>query len=206
MFERKSGKYSRSMAADSVLFSGAVLGFSIAAPVGPIGLLCIDQSLRRGRRAGFACGLGAAAADFLYGILAAFGAGSFVYALQAYEVPLRWTGALFLLWIAFGLVRASSPSASAKAGGFLTTFVLTLSNPMTILSFAAALSAVGLRNLQGVGSAIEFVIGVFVGSALWWLLLSAIAGSFRIDEPRRVWINRVSAVVIAGFAINAVWR
>jgi threonine/homoserine/homoserine lactone efflux protein len=190
------------MPPDSVLYSGAILGFSIAAPVGPIGLLCIDQSLRRGRRAGFVCGLGAAAADFLYGILAAFGAGSFLYALQSYEAPLRWTGALFLLWIAISLLRPTSPQV-APTGGFLTTFALTLSNPLTILSFVAALSAVGVRNLQGTVQAISFVIGVFLGSAAWWLMLSTIAGSLRIDEAKRLWINRASAFVIACFALKA---
>src|SRR5271157_2132675 len=127
-----------------LLWQGAVLGFSIAAPVGPIGALAINRTLRDGRAAGLATGLGAASADSVYGAAAACGLAALAGPLASATVWLRWAGGLFLvcygirLVAARGRARAAAP-ARARDGAFLSAFLLTLANPMTILAFAALL-------------------------------------------------------------------
>ncbi|AVS73099.1 LysE family transporter, partial [Paracidovorax cattleyae] len=131
-----------------IFLSSMAIGLSIAAPVGPIGLLVIQRSLNTGPRAGLATGLGAAAADGIYGAVGAFGVHGLVDTLVAVRVPLALAGAAFLLWMAWRIVRAPAPAASAAAPEsaglwrhFTGTFLLTLSNPATILSFVAIFGA-----------------------------------------------------------------
>ena len=169
---------------------GAILGFSIAAPVGPIGVLCIRRTLAAGRWPGFLCGLGAASADAVYGLLAALGM-SFVGG--------RWmhlAGGLFLCYLGVRLFL-SRPAAGEVSGGFAATFALTLANPMTILSFAAMFA--GLRT----SSPALLVAGVFAGSCTWWLLLSTAASLLHLDAAKMRWVNRASGVLVAGFGLVA---
>jgi len=161
-----------------VFVSALLIGVSIAAPVGPIGLLTIQRSLEQGPRAGLATGLGAAAADAVYGAIGAYGVSVFIGVLVAARVPQAVAGAAFLLWMAWGLVRrppADTAAPSAAAGTlwqyFASTFALTLSNPATILSFIAVFGALA-QPLQAASPAL-MIAGVLAGSALWWLLLSA---------------------------------
>lgn len=196
----------------SQLARGLVLGFSIAAPVGPIGLLCIRRTLGHGRSAGFAAGLGAAVADSLYACVAGFGLTAVSNALVAGRGPLRLVGGAFLVYLGFRAFR-STPRDDAEANGgrslgkaFASTFVLTITNPATILSFVAAFAALGLgQKTEGYGAAVSLVAGVFVGSAAWWLGLSQGVGLFRRRVSSRVlvWINRGSGVVILGFGVAA---
>lgn len=185
-----------------------VIGVSIAAPVGPIGLLTIQRSLEHGPRAGLATGLGAAVADAVYGAVGAFGVAWLVNALVAARVPLALFGAAFLLWMAWKLLRAplaDHAAAARPAAGlaqyFAGTFVLTLSNPATIFSFIAIFGAMAGR--APVTSPWLMVLGVLVGSALWWLLLSGIVGRLRerFDAQWRRRVNVVSAAVLAAFAL-----
>jgi threonine/homoserine/homoserine lactone efflux protein len=200
--------------ADGALFAQSLLiGLSIAAPVGPIGLLVIQRTLQRGSLVGLTTGLGAAAADALYGAVGAFGVSWLIDALVGARVPLAWGGGAFLLWLAWHIWRAPPAAAVAQAGAgagllscFAGTFVLTLSNPATIFSFIAVFGALGAR-LQ-VGSPWTMVAGVLVGSALWWLLLSALVGRLRsrFDARARAWVNRVSALLLAGIALWPLWQ
>ncbi|GAP34322.1 LysE family translocator [Piscinibacter sakaiensis] len=190
-------------------FAAALLiGLSIAAPVGPIGLLTIQRSLEHGPRAGLATGLGAAAADAVYGALGAYGVSGLVRVLVAARVPLALFGAGFLLWMAWGLVRAPAagrvaPAAPARNGWqyFAGTFVLTLSNPATIVSFIAIFGALAGRG--ALASPGLLVLGVFAGSALWWLALSSAVGRLRerFDARWRRRVDLASAGVLAGFAL-----
>lgn len=186
-----------------------LIGLSIAAPVGPIGLLTIQRSLEQGARAGFFTGLGAAVADAAYGAVGAFGVSWLIHSLTALRVPLAVGGAAFLLWMAWGLVRARPEAVQARSGlaggsdwrNFGGTFLLTLANPATIISFIAvfgAMSAAGTRMEPA-----TLVLGVFLGSALWWLFLSSAVGSLRerFDARWRYRIGLVSAAVLAGFAL-----
>jgi putative LysE/RhtB family amino acid efflux pump len=179
------------------LAKGLWLGFCIAAPVGPIGTLVLKRSLTSGFRAGLACGLGAALADLCYGILAAAG----IHFAAAYARPLAIAGGLLLLWLAWKSWQETSPSAEIKPRkGYLrnvaATFLLTLSNPMTILVFAAMIASAGSRSPGW------FVIGVFSGSMLWWLTLSGAASSLTpYIAVRGVVLNRIAAITLAAFGL-----
>ena len=185
-----------------------VIGISIAAPVGPIGLLTIQRSLDHGSGAGLATGLGAAAADAVYGAIGAYGVSWLIDALVVARVPLALFGSAFLLWMAWGLVSTSAAQSAAAAAParngwqyFATTFLLTLSNPATILSFVAVFGTLAGRS--GVDAPGTMVLGVLVGSALWWLFLATAVGRLRtrFDSAWRLRINLASASVLAGFAL-----
>ncbi|MBX3645962.1 MAG: LysE family transporter [Rubrivivax sp.] len=192
----------------SVFLSSLLVGLSIAAPVGPIGLLTIQRSLEHGPRAGLATGLGAAAADAVYGAIGAYGVSWLVNALVAARMPLALAGGAVLLFMAWQLLRAplaerAAATAPARDGWhyFAGTFALTLSNPATIFSFIAIFGTLGAR-LAG-GSPWTLVAGVLLGSALWWLLLSAGVARLRsrFDARAQTWVNRASALLLAGFAL-----
>ena len=193
---------------EAALFAQSLLiGLSIAAPVGPIGLLVIQRTLQRGARVGLATGLGAAVADALYGAVGAFGVSWVIDALVGARVPLALGGGAFLLWLAWRTWRAAPATQAAQAGGgglvasFAGTFVLTLSNPATIFSFIAVFGTLGAR-LAG-GSPWTMIAGVLAGSALWWLLLSTGVARLRsrFDARAQAWVNRGSALLLAGFAL-----
>ena len=195
----------------TLLLRGLAIGFSIAAPVGPIGVLCIRRTLAEGRASGLASGLGAATADALYGCIAGFGL-TFLSALLLEQADgLRLAGGGFLCYLGFRTLRArpAADGAPARRGGligsFASTLLLTLTNPLTILSFAAIFAGLGLGAGEGYASATTLVVGVFTGSALWWLtLVGAIARlRARVGLRALTWINRGSGVVVLAFGIAA---
>lgn len=192
------------------LIKGLVLGFSIAAPVGPIGVLCIRRTLAGGMARGFVCGLGTATADALYGLVAAFGFTALMATLVEQQFYLRLICGGFLCYLGCAAFRAAPavPGAAAGepglAGGFLSSFILTLTNPMTILSFAAVFAGLGLGEAgPDYLAAGVLVLGVFCGSLLWWLVLSFTVARLRpcLDRERVKWVNRLSGLVIFGFGI-----
>jgi threonine/homoserine/homoserine lactone efflux protein len=186
----------------------ALVGLLIAAPVGPIGLLTIRRTLEQGRAAGLATGLGAACADALYGAVGAYGVSLVIEALLQARLPLGLGGGALLMWLAWkGWHAPLAEEAAAAPGGaqllasFLGTFVLTLSNPATILSFLAVFASLaGDRQVQAPGL---MVAGVWLGSAAWWLLLTALVGRIghRLDNRWRLRIQRGSSWLLAGFAL-----
>ncbi len=194
----------------SIFFRGCVLGFSIAAPVGPIGVLCINRTLTRGALIGFASGLGAACADAVYGALAVSGISAVTNLFASAALILRVLGGAYLLWLAYSIWRSppqdkevsATATESTIAGAFASTFALTLTNPMTILSFAAIVSAIGIDAGKEMSSALFLIAGVFFGSALWWLILSGCTGMVanRLSGRLLSNINRISAGMIGAFA------
>lgn len=195
------------------LVKGLVIGFSIAAPVGPIGMLCIRRTLGDGRVAGLLSGLGAATADAIYGCIPGFGVVFVSTILLTQQVWLRLVGGVFLCYLgartflASPEERISATNPLGLAGIYLSTFFLTLTNPMTIISFAAIFAALGVGNTSGSYiSAVTLVVGVFVGSALWWLILSSIVSLFRskLKPGWLKWVNRLSGLVILGFGVLAI--
>ena len=198
---------------DIALFlRGLAMGFSIAAPVGPIGVLCIRRTLAEGRISGLVSGLGAATADAVYGCIAGFGLTFVSNFLVSRQMWLQIAGGLFLCFLGARTFLAKPAEQSARAGGrglfgtYASTFFLTLTNPMTILSFAAIFAGLGLAASDGsYASAGMLVLGVFIGSALWWLLLSGGVGLFRekLGTGALLWINRFSGVIITGFGVLA---
>ena len=196
----------------SFFFRGLVIGFSIAAPVGPIGVLCIRRTLAEGRASGLISGLGAATADALYGCIAGFGLTFLSNLLIQHQVWIRVIGGLFLCTLGLRTFAAgpAKESASVKGGGLAgsygSTFFLTLTNPMTILSFAAIFAGLGLGSIGGnyLSSGV-LVLGVFTGSALWWLILSGLVGMLgKMLSPKGMrWVNRISGIIILGFGLLA---
>jgi threonine/homoserine/homoserine lactone efflux protein len=191
-----------------LFFKSALIGLSIAAPVGPIGLLCIQRTLDHGPRTGLATGLGAAVADAVYGAIGAFGVTAVINAMTGARDILGLGGAIFLMWMAWAAWRSADPKQAASTSqgivgwhAFLGTFVLTISNPTTILAFIAVFSALAgsfKSNSPGL-----MVVGVFFGSVAWWLILVSLVGRFRARlEMRHLRaIRRGSAVLLAGFAV-----
>ena len=189
-----------------------MIGFSIAAPVGPIGVLCIRRTLAEGRITGLVSGLGAATADAIYGSIAGFGLAFISNFLVSQQVWLRLVGGAFLLYLGIRTLLAK-PSEQAAAthgsglpGAYASTFLLTLTNPITILSFVAIFAGLGLAGTAShYASAGVLVLGVFIGSAVWWFLLSGGVGLFRDKfNPRALlWVNRISGLIILGFGIFA---
>jgi len=192
--------------------SGLAIGFSIAAPVGPIGVLCVRRTLVEGRTSGFVSGLGAASADAIYGSIAAFGLTLISNFLITQQVWLRLIGGLFLCCLGLKtlLAKPAEQAATAKGNGligaYVSTFFLTLTNPMTIISFAAIFAGLGLASAGGdLRLAGVLVLGVFMGSALWWLILSGVVNVFRERFHLRGlrWVNRISGMIIIGFGFYA---
>jgi threonine/homoserine/homoserine lactone efflux protein len=194
------------------LLKGLLIGFSIAAPVGPIGVLCIRRTLAEGRAFGLVSGLGAATADAVYGCIAGFGLTFAADFLVGQQHWLRLAGGAFLCWLGLRTLRTKQPNEAATApgrgllGAYASTFFLTITNPVTILSFAAIFAGLGLADSGGdYASAAVLVAGVFAGSAAWWLLLSGGVGLFRerINQRALQWINRISGAMIVAFGILA---
>ena len=194
----------------SFFLKGLILGFSIAAPVGPIGVLCIRRTLAFGQLNGLLSGLGAATADAFYGAVAGFGITFISMLLISQQHWLAWVGGFYLLYLGIKILQSAPAQSNQKSvgknlvGAYLSTFILTLTNPVTILSFAAIFAGMGLAthhsNFQ---SAVALVLGVFVGSTLWWFTLNIITGLFRTrltDDALR-WINRISGLIICGFGV-----
>ena len=196
------------------LLEGAVLGFSIAAPVGPIALLCIRRTINRGFTEGIVSGLGAAAADTLYGAIVGFGLATLHEILLKMQMLLSILGGIFLIYLGIKTIFAkpatqSSDTAAGKglAGAFLSTFFLTLSNPLTILAFAAVVAALGLETGVDYATATSFVTGVFIGSAGWYVGLSALVSQLRtqMNEGMFRLINQISGIIILAFAVYILW-
>ena len=200
---------------DSTLFLKAlVIGLSIAAPVGPIGLLCIQRTLAHGRGIGFLSGLGAALADAFYGAIGALGVSAVIASMVAARVPLALGGSAFLAWMGVQLLRAPVATEARQAAdattplkATLSVFVLTLANPMTILSFVAVFASISTGHVAGhtlgASQAATMVLGVFLGSALWWLGLSTMVSSVRhrLSAKTMQSINRLSGAILLGFAV-----
>ncbi len=197
-----------------VFVRGLVIGFSIAAPVGPIGVLCIRRTLADGRAIGLAVGLGAAVADAMYGAVAGFGLTAISALLVRRQDLLRGVGGLFLCYLgARTFLAAPADRAARVAGGglvgaFTATFALTLANPATILSFVAVFAGFGVAAASW-RDATVLVAGVFLGSALWWLMLSGAVAALRsrFDQRALRWVNRLSGLVLFAFGVTALfWR
>lgn len=196
-----------------ILVKGILLGFSIAAPVGPIGVLCIRRTLSGGRATGFASGLGAATADAFYGSVAAFGLTIVSSFLISQQLWLRLVGGAFLIYLGARTLTAKTPGEVASANGegllgaYASTLALTLTNPLTIISFGAIFAGLGVVNSVGDYTlAATLVAGVFLGSALWWLILSGGVSLFRskFNMYSLRWVNRISGLIILGFGLLTV--
>jgi len=189
---------------------GLAFGFLLAATVGPMWMLCFRRTVASGALVGFASGMGIAIADALYGAVAAFGLTAVSGFLLGHQLWIGLAGAGFLVWLGVKalvakpapLDAAPAPATRGYAAAFFSTLGLTLANPPTILAFAAVFAGLGLVSEADYGAAALVVLGVFLGSALWWLILIAGTGALRrrIGPALARAINVVSGTTILGFA------
>lgn len=192
-----------------ILLKGIVMGFCIAAPVGPIGVLRIRRSVTNGRLTGFVSGLGAATADALYGFIAALGLTAVTLFLLEYRGSLQFFGGLFLVYIGYRLVRMPRKLSAAGpvetrtlASAYGSTLALTIANPATILSFIGIFAGLGIGTAAtGIAPGALLVTGVFLGSATWWLLLSTGASwlGAKLHPNRLHAVNVISGSIIIAF-------
>jgi threonine/homoserine/homoserine lactone efflux protein len=209
-----------------LLCKGLYLGFCVAVPVGPIGLICIRSGLVHGFRHCLSAGMGAACADAIYGIAATAGLGAAIMAYPQAAMAIKYIGALFLIYLGIGIIRGGTektegatssptsdtvepPPASARQpslpGLFRSTMLLTLANPMTITSFVGMFAACGLGDNIDAGKSSIVVAGVFLGSAAWWLILALLMVWIRARLKEQcnlgelVAVSRLSGVLITIF-------
>lgn len=192
----------------TLFLKGLAFGFLLAAAVGPMWVLCFRRTLASGALAGIASGMGIAVADGFYGAVAAFGLTAISGLLLGYRFWLGLAGAAFLLYLGIRTLAARPAQEKGEiqpqglAAAFLSTLGLTLTNPPTILAFAAIFAGLGLASSADYGAAALVVTGVFLGSAAWWLILAGAAARLRHRMGPRLarGINVASGVSILGFA------
>lgn len=193
-----------------LLLQGMIIGLVVAVPVGPLGLLCINRALVMGPWCGLLSGLGVATADALAAGIAALGISLVSSFFSAHQIAMRFIGGVFLCYLGFKIfntepIQQPAPNnVNGLLGAYVTTFLLTFSNPITILSFIAIYAGWGVESLSGhyLAAAI-LMMGVFIGSALWWIALFVGLTGFRDKFSLQVlwWIHRISGAVIAAFGV-----
>ena len=193
------------------LLKGMLVGLVIAVPAGPVGVLCIRRTLLNGRLVGFISGVGAATADAMFGIIAGFGLTFISDTLLGYQDWLRIAGAAYLLYIGVTALYFDPPTQSVEpkdpdtlVADFISTFALTITNPVTILAFLAIFAGIGFAGEEAtLGRAAIMVLGVWLGSLLWWAGLSTGAGVLRLSFQRHhlVWVNRGSGGILVFSAV-----
>ncbi|MBN8547091.1 MAG: LysE family transporter [Ignavibacteria bacterium] len=202
------------MITDAIMLflKGLVIGFAMALPIGPVGVICVRKTLTDGRLAGMTVGLGAATADMLYGSIAAFGLTMISDTVFRERFWIQSVGGLLLLFIGVRtfMTEPKPPKASVeqenKWHSYIYILILTLTNPLTIFSFIGVFAALGLAEGLGVWSATILVTGVFAGSTLWFFVLSTGATFFRkkLDVAGLRWVNRVAGLLIIITGVIAV--
>jgi threonine/homoserine/homoserine lactone efflux protein len=197
----------------ALVLRGFILGSTIAAAVGPISLLVIRRTIAQGQLYGLVSGLGVATADATYGAIAAFGLAALTDMLVNARVVLGLAGGVFLLWLAWQTIRSSPTEAATPAptdrrgyaGAYLSILALTMANPMTILSFGALFAGLGVTS-GATGDATLVVIGVLLGSAAWWIVLTTVVSRLR-GRMTSTLIHRInvgSGLLIGAFAVVAI--
>ena len=194
-----------------LLLKGSLIGFLIAAPVGPIGILCIRRTLSGRYLLGLATGLGAGVADTFYGAVAGFSLATISDFINEYTIYLRLFGGLLLAWLGFYIYKAPPRQNDLENGsretlfhGFISAFFLTVSNPITLLVFAAAFAAADVSTVNdSFAQAMTLVIGVFLGATAWWISLSTAVQLMhhKLSDGQLLWINRTTGILLIGFSI-----
>jgi len=191
----------------NLIIKAIIIGFSIAAPVGPMAILCINRTLNTGFLIGIITGLGIATADAVYGCIVGFGLTAVSNYLITHKTIIHIIGGLILCYLGIKILFSKPQSKVAEpkiSGNYLSAFFSTLMNPMTIIAYIAVLSGIGIGITNpDVLHAIAVVLGIFVGSSIWWLILStAVTVARRKTNPTVTrGINILSGLIILGFGV-----
>ncbi len=192
---------------------GLIVGFTIAAAIGPISLLVIRRTVSHGRRYGLASGLGVATADATYGGIAAFGLTAISGLLISARVGLGLVGGAVIVVLGIATIRsqpgevARSANPAGVAGAAGSIYALTMTNPMTILSFAAVFAGFGFAaGATTYADAAALTLGVWAGSGLWWVLLTSVVAWLRgkVSQRGLAWVNRISGLTLVAFGLSAI--
>lgn len=194
-----------------LLIKGIIIGFAIAAPVGPVGILSIRRTLSNQKILAALTGIGSACADVFYATIAAFSLAGIADFILKHDFYLKLFGGVLIAWIGISVIKNPSfvktkslEIRDSPFHAFTSAFVLTLSNPITLIVFAAAFTAMGVSPIyQSFLQASFLVAGIFLGASSWWISLISITHLMRhkLSEPQLLWINRFSGVTLIGFSI-----
>jgi threonine/homoserine/homoserine lactone efflux protein len=190
----------------TVLLKGAVIGFSLAAPIGPVGMMCIRRTLTHGHLRGFVSGLGAATADSVYAIVAAFGITLISNFIIQHEYSIRLVGGILLILLGVRTLlvhpveKAAKNGLNGHASAYVTMFLLTFTNPMTLFAFAVVFAGVGAGSAVGDTLTAAFLVGgVFLGSALWFLFMTTAVHFYK--EKFKIWGLKVVNIIAGSFIL-----
>ena len=196
------------MNAPELFLRGVMAGLAISAPVGPVNVLCVSQTLAKGRRAGFISGLGAAAADTVYGSIAGFSISFIIQFLLKEEFWIRIFGGMLLIGIGvYYYLKKPAPLAQQRrefgARGIRLGLLLNLTNPTTVLSFLAVLAILGLGEHRAWWLTLLLIAGIFTGAMVWWTIVTMVSNQFRgrINDRATVWMNRIAGLAIGAFGV-----
>jgi threonine/homoserine/homoserine lactone efflux protein len=191
-----------------LLLRGAIAGLAISAPVGPVNVLCVSRTIRRGPRAGLISGLGAATADTIFGAIAGFSISVVIGLLIRNEFWIRLVGGILLIGIGthYYFKRAVAPRREPVGSAhseYVTALLLNLTNPTTILSFLAVLAGLGMRHHREWWLTLLVVAGIFLGAMIWWSAIALLANRFRESFNQRAMLrmNQIAGLAIGGFGM-----
>lgn len=201
------------------LLKGLVVGLIVSIPMGPVGVLCIQKTVNKGRILGFLSGVGAASADTIYAIVAAFGVSYITNFLDKHQATMQIVGIIIFLYLGIRMVsnnpikqyryHQSSTRKRNIVKDFLSVFFITLTNPLTIIFFGAAFATLGLLNtIEHPINAYLLILGIFVGASSWWFTLTSLVNIFRKKfRLRNIFIiNRLSGYVIIALSVIAFFK
>lgn len=183
----------------------------VSAPLGPLGVLCIQRTINKGFASGIVSGFGAAVADIMYASVAGFGISIIADFLEAQQLIIRAVGGIVLFILGIMIFRSNPVNQFRKRktqkstyfSDFISSFLITITNPLTVVVFGVAFTSVGLNNTEGLNSVILMLLGVFLGALLWWCGLTLLVNVFRkkIRLRNLWWINKITGVLVAIFGV-----
>ncbi len=193
------------------LINGLGFGVLVSAPLGPLGVLCIQRTINKGFASGFVSGFGAAMADIIYASIAGFGISIIADFLEAQQLIIRAIGGIVLIVVSYLIfkskavnqLRRHKTKKSSYFGDFVSSFFITITNPLTVVVFGVAFTSVGLNEGDSLESVVLILSGVFIGALFWWMGLTLLVNIFRnrIRLRNLWWINKITGILVAIFGL-----